>query len=110
MIVSHAGELSQRIDIYERKETKGQAGGLIRAWKKKVSVWGKIRPLTARERIASDRVEGVSGYHVLIRTRTDVDETDSLVWRDRRHNIRSIKERAPRSLYMEVETEVGVAV
>ncbi len=105
-----AGELTQRVDIHEPLDTPGRAGSTVRDWRRLASVYARVRPLTGGERVASDRIEAAGGYHVIVRSRPDINETQSLVWRGRRHNIRWVKQRDPRSLYLEIETDVGVAI
>ena len=106
-----AGELNQRIDVHSQSRTPDGAGGFTnRQWVKVATLFASVRPLTGNERMAADRIEASGGYHVIVRTRMDLNESQSLVWSGRRHNIRWVKARAPRSLYQEIETDLGVAV
>lgn len=106
----HPGELRSLIRLDKPSRTPDGAGGFSRAWVKHAACFARVRPLTGRERLATDRVEATAGYHITIRARADLDETMTIVWGERRHNIRFIKARDPRSLYLEIETEQGVPV
>ena len=105
-----AGDMRQKIRIDMPSRTPDGLGGYSREWVKVATLFATVRPLTGNERNASDRIEAVGGFHVIIRHRRDIDETHTLVWGDRRHNIRWVKRRGPRDLYVEIETSLGVAL
>lgn len=105
-----AGEMNQRIDLFELLETPGRAGGNIKEWRRIKTLFARVRPLTGTERFASDRIEGVGGFHVIVRNQRGLNEKQSLCWDGRRHGIKWIKARGPRSLYIEIETDLGAAI
>ncbi len=110
MLHVYAGDLRDKIIIESPSRAPDGIGGYSREWVKVATVYGKVRPLTGTERTTSDRMEATGGYHIIIRHRRDLKESYTLVWNGRRHNIRWIKERTARDLYIELETEQGAAV
>ncbi len=103
-------ELTEVVTIQEETESKDGAGGLVTAWQDLRKEYALVRPLSGGERMGADRTELISGYLVVIRTRQDVNEKHRIVWRGRAMNIRFPKIRKFRSLFLELECSVGVAV
>jgi SPP1 family predicted phage head-tail adaptor len=105
----HAGLLDQRIELQARTRTADGYGGANVAWSTYATVWAMVRPMTGRERENAQRAEGTSNYLVVIRARSDVDETHRILWRGRYMNIRFPKNAGPRPLFMELEAELGLS-
>jgi SPP1 family predicted phage head-tail adaptor len=106
----HVGEMTEQIELHSVTSTLDGMGGSTRAWAKYADEWAHIRPLTGVEREGAMRTEGTSKYLVVIRNRTDVKDTDKIVWGSRELNIRFPRARGPRDLYLEIEAEVGVRI
>jgi SPP1 family predicted phage head-tail adaptor len=102
--------MTEQIELHSVTSTLDGMGGSTRAWAKYADEWAHIRPLTGVEREGAMRTEGTSKYLVVIRNRTDVKDTDKIVWGSRELNIRFPRARGPRDLYLEIEAEVGVRV
>lgn len=106
----HVGEMTELIELHHVTRTTDGTGGSTRTWTKYADVWSHIRPLTGGENQGADRIEGTAKYLVVIRNRTDVVDTDKIVWGARELNIRFPRERGPRDLYLEIEAEVGARI
>jgi SPP1 family predicted phage head-tail adaptor len=106
------GELDQRISLVSKAETLDGIGGVTTAETIYATVWAHVRamPRGQGEARQSDRVEASGLYVVAIRNRSDVTEKDLVRWRSRDLNIRFIRIRGPRDLYLEMECELGAAV
>jgi SPP1 family predicted phage head-tail adaptor len=104
-----AGELRERVTIRRTTETPNEYGTLVPADTDIATVWALVRPMSGGERDASRQVEASADYLIVMRYRADVRATDTLIWRGYAFNIRFIKDRGPRSLYLEIEAERGVA-
>lgn len=105
-----AGELTELITIREEVISPDGAGGESVIWQNLVKLYAHVRPLTGRESQGSDRTEATAGYLVVFRARTDITEKNKVVWRTREMNIRFVRDRKPRSLYLELECDRGVAI
>lgn len=103
------GELDQRIALQRRTRTRDDAGGATTTWTTYATVWALVRPLSGRERERLMREEATANYLVVIRERDDVLPSDRIQWRSRELNIRFIKSRGARAMYLEIEAELGAA-
>lgn len=105
-----AGELTDLVTLRREETSSDGAGGRNSAWVDLAKVYGHMRPMTGTERQASDRTEAIAGYLLTIRARTDVTEKNKAVWRGREFNIRFVRDRKPRDLYLQLECDRGVAI
>ena len=105
--MANFGRLDQRVSLQHRTLTDDGAGGGTETWTEYAEVWANVRPMSGRERQNAMRAEASSNYVIVIRHRSDVLESDKVVWRDRDLNIRFVKSEGPRPLYLEMEAELG---
>lgn len=106
------GSLDQRITLQSLTRAPDGMGGSSSAWTNIsgcATVWASARPGSAREALASDRVNAGGLYVFTIRNRDDLNEADRIVWRGENYNIRAVRRRGGRELYLEIEAERGVA-
>lgn len=106
------GNLDQRITLQTVTRTSDGIGGYTSSWRNIApapTVWASARPGSAREVLASDRVNAGGLYVFTIRNRDDLNEADRIVWRGENYNIRAVRRRGGRELYLEIEAERGVA-
>jgi SPP1 family predicted phage head-tail adaptor len=104
-----SGELDQRVTFRREQQTSDGMGGQSKTWGDVATVWAHVRPMSGREREHADRLNAEANYLIVIRYRTDIDETDVAVWKGRQFNLRFNKDRA-RSRFLEIEAERGVVV
>jgi SPP1 family predicted phage head-tail adaptor len=109
MSTFRARELDQRVTIRREVRTSDGMGGSTLSWTNLATVWAKVRPMSGREREHSDKVNAQSNYIIVIRYRSDLTESDILVWKDTEFNIRFAKD-TPRSRFLVLEAEKGVPV
>ena len=105
------GDLTELMSLSRRTRTPDGSGGFRSSSDEYARVRASVRPLYGSERFTSDRLEAQAGYLVTIRNRPDVREEDTLRWhqQDRSLNIRFVRRQSARSLYLELETDMGVA-
>lgn len=103
------GEMDQLIDIERETIAADGAGGGVSTWKKvQTGLWAHARPQTAREKQAHNTVEAHAMYLFVVRQEADVAENDRIVWDGDYYNVRGIKTRGGRNLYVQIEAERGV--
>jgi SPP1 family predicted phage head-tail adaptor len=102
------GELDQRVTIQRELRVDDGMGGSTLTWETVATVWAHVRPMSGRELERAQKVGAETMYLVVIHNRSDVDESCTLLWRGKRLNIRTVKLR-PRSTWLEMDTEMGVA-
>ena len=103
------GELDKRVIIEREINTPDRFGGQILTVSTVATVWAHIRPKSAREFIQDTRVNNSTAYLFVIRWRSDIQPSDRLVWLGVSYNITGILDKGPRELYLEIDTERGVA-
>lgn len=107
--VYNARELDQRVTFRKEVQTDDGMGGHSTTWEDVATVWAKVRPMSGGEREHSDRENVRANYLIVIRPRDDIDESCIAVWEGTEFNIRFVKYR-PRSRFLELEAEKGVAI
>ena len=103
-----AGELDQRITIKRETLTTDNMGGSTTTDTDVASVWAHVRPRSGRELGIHDKVEAPAMYLFVIRYRSDLLENDRIVWDGQEYNIRVIRSKGGRKLYLEIDAERGV--
>lgn len=107
-----AGMLSELISIERAANTPDGTGGFT-------EVWGQIPDAPTRayvkassgsERWASGRTEAVSKYKATVRYFDGLFETDSVIIRQRRYNIRFVDNLEMQNRWLELTLDLGVAV
>jgi SPP1 family predicted phage head-tail adaptor len=105
----HPGEMNERIQIIRETRASDGAGGQTLSLTTLASVWAHVRPRSGREMERFDRVNASAMYLFVIRYRTDVEESDRILWKGEYYNIRYIAQGTGRALYLEIDAERGVA-
>lgn len=81
-----SGKLRHPIEIQSATETRDDHGGVVRAWATVATVWGRVRPLTARGReyVTAQQVQAQITHEIEFRWHpTGVTPRDRMVHRDR---------------------------
>lgn len=106
-----AGELDQQVDIHYKTKTVDDGGGVSEAWSALAcDVWAKVVPLSGNESLAYSKLNAIALYRFVFRYRSDLDETQKIVWDGDDYNIRFIPSRGSRPLFVEVIAERGVTI
>ena len=106
----HLGELTEQVSLRSQTPTDDGAGGATVVWADYATVFAHIRPLSGAEREAAQRTAATGMFLVVIRNRDDVKENHVVRWGTRDLNVRFVRARGPRDLFLEVECELGAAV
>jgi SPP1 family predicted phage head-tail adaptor len=88
----NAGELINRLTIYQAVQTQNDAGEVTLAPSKVASVWGDVRPLSSRESLQYGQQVGVTVYKVIIRFFPTLTFDMWIDYRGRRLEISTIDE------------------
>lgn len=102
------GELTERVTLQTKSRAEDGMGGFVEAWVDTATVWALVRPMSGKERAWGEQQQASANYLVVIRYRSGLHEQQRIVWRGTSLNIRFIKDRGPRALYLEIEAEAGV--
>jgi SPP1 family predicted phage head-tail adaptor len=105
------GELDQRIELQKEIRTPDGQGGFTKIWQTQTEVWAHVRPLRGSERQHSDRKQAEGGYLVVIRYRSDVNESWRVNWlyAGKVMDITFAQDGGRRSAYLPLECTRGVA-
>lgn len=107
-----ANQLREPVEFQSKTRVDDGAGGFAETW---AAVSGAptrayVRQLTASERYASGRVEGVSTHMIVVRYTDAVDETMRAVIRGREYNLDPPNNLDLRNQWLEIKAALGVAV
>ena len=104
------GELSERVTFRRYQQSQDEYGALVETTQDYATVWAHVRPSSGNEVEFADSVEARRMYLIVVRYRSDVAHDDVILWRGEPMNIRVIKDRGPRSEFLEIEAEAGVTI
>jgi SPP1 family predicted phage head-tail adaptor len=105
-----AGDLDQRVKLYHRALRGDGSGGATNTPSLYATVWAKVDPVRGAENKQAQRQDAVSNYIVTIRSRTDVVEGDTIVWRSRTMNVRFVHNKGPREQWLRIDADLGAPV
>ena len=70
-----SGRLRHRLALQQATETRGDAGGVVKTFATQATVWGAIEPLSSKEYLAIQQTQAEATVRVVIRYRSDIDDT-----------------------------------
>jgi SPP1 family predicted phage head-tail adaptor len=106
------GRMDQRITLQRLAKTPDGGGGYVESWADFDSnprPWAKVMAKAGRETVIEGRVAAQFTVLFEIYNRTDLVETDRIVWDGVSYNIRGIRREGGQPLTMVIEAERGVA-
>ena len=106
-----AGLLREPVTFQRRSLTSDGAGGQAETWKaiSAAPTRAHVKPLSGRERFASDRIEATLRIRILVRYSTAINETDRVIIRGKAHQIRFINNLEFQDRWLQIDCEGGVA-
>lgn len=105
------GQLDQRVTFQVATDTPDGAGGITKIWANiapNPTVWAKVIYRSGKEQTVGDRTVAQAGVMFTIRNRRDLTEEMRILWNDRAHVIRAVRDFGPREMYLKIECETGV--
>lgn len=108
----HAGMMTQPVSFERATTTDSGRGGYTESWGgvAGASTFGHMKALSGSERWASGRTEAVAKFKLVVRFFDGLVESDSVVFKNRRHNIRFINNIEFKDLWLEIDLDGGAAV
>lgn len=103
-----AGELTERVTFKREVSVSDGVSGYDQEYQTICTAYALVRPMSGREREQANMIHSSGNYLIVIRYRDDIFANCIAEWRGRTLNIRFVKDRGPRSLYLEMEAEMGV--
>lgn len=100
--------IRQRLTLQQEIRTGDSAGGYVRSWQNVADIWAEITPLTGKEKLFSERLQGSITHRILIRFRSDITTENRLFFENRVFNIRSVSNVKELGDTMEILAEEGV--
>lgn len=82
--------LRHRLKLEAPVDQPDGAGGSERSWETVATLWGRIEPLSAEERVAAGRIEAVADHRITIRRRAGLSHQNRFVLGNRRFAITAI--------------------
>lgn len=84
------GRLRHRLKLEQPDDAPDGAGGIARSWQEQATLWGRLEPLSAEERVAAGRIEAVATHRITIRRRAGLSHEMRFALGNRRFAIRAI--------------------
>lgn len=106
-----AGAMDQRITLQRKVLTPDGAGGRSESWVDFVAnprPWAEVIAKAGREGMTEGRIAAQFTVLFKIYHRSDVTETDRILWDGVPYNIRGIRRETGRALRVVIEAERGV--
>lgn len=99
------GDLKRRITIQQQTKVRDGMGGYEDGWAQVAQPWAKISPKSGSEKLRADKLNADGLSTVIIRYRSDLNESMRVVYRGNNYQIRSIIniEEADRFLELTIE-------
>lgn len=106
-----AGMLREPVTFERKTQTPDGGGGFTETWSAISAAPDRafVKPLSGRERWASQRVEATASHMIVVRYFADLTEVDRVVIRDRPYQIRFINNVDFDDKWLEISAEAGVA-
>jgi SPP1 family predicted phage head-tail adaptor len=101
------GQLDKLIKIQRETLTGDGIGGDDLTWVDVSEEWAKAEPLSGAERPEADRPEAQARYMFVIRHRSDLLDTDRIVFNGQNYDIDFIQDEGPRPTYLEINAFRG---
>ncbi len=95
------GKLRHRVTLEQPVDTDDGAGGLTRAWTDVATLWARIEPLSADERVAAERIEAAADTRITVRWRADVTSAMRFSFGARVFEIRGLTDREERHRFLD---------
>jgi SPP1 family predicted phage head-tail adaptor len=103
------GEFDQRITIQRETRTPdGGGGSSVSLVNVATNLYAHVRPRSGKEVGEHTRVEAPAIYLFVIRNRSDIKDTDRILWCGDTYNIRFTRGRGTRARFLEIDAERGV--
>lgn len=99
------GKLRHRLRIDYPVDTDDGSGGTTRTWATLATVWARIEPLSASERVEADRIEAAVRHRVTLRHRGDLTHAMRFVSGTRILKIDGIRDSGERDSFLVCDCE-----
>ena len=106
-----AGAMDQRITLQRLVRTPDGGGGQAEAWQdfpRNPRPWASVMAKSGRENMTEGRITAAFIVLFEIYNRSDVTETDRILWEGAPYNIRGIRREGQRNQRLMIEAERGV--
>jgi SPP1 family predicted phage head-tail adaptor len=103
------GKLRHRVTLQQPVDTDDGAGGTTRTWSEVATLWARIEPMSADERVAAERIEAAADTRITIRWRAGVTSTMRFSFGTRVFEIRGLTDREERHRFLDCLCEEPVS-
>ena len=104
-----AGMLRHKIAIERKQTTPDGVGGFTTAWTPIATPRAHVKDASGTERIQFERINAQARTRFTVRYRSDVRESDRIVFRDVAYNIRHLDNLEYRNRWLVIDADRGVA-
>ena len=101
-----AGELNQRVQLQRRSGAQDAAGQPVNDWSTVATVWARVSHLSGADMVKASADVSIVSTSVVIRLRSDVDESMRLLYRGSVYRITAVLPDERLRQFMELLVEV----
>ena len=106
----YRGKLRHTIQLQNKTRTDDGIGGFSTTWTTYATVKAHIEEMAGKEVVIANRLDASKIIRATIRYRSDVDETDRIIYKGKAHNIRSASNIEGEDKWLLLDMERGVAI
>jgi len=99
--VTPIGRLRHRVTLQQPVDADDGSGGTTRTWSDVATLWARIEPLSADERVAAGRIEAAADHRIVIRWRAGVTAAMRFSFGTRVFEIRGVTDRDERHRFLD---------
>ena len=96
------GPLNKRVDIQARSATVDAFGQESETWATVASVWASVEPLSGRELLAAQQVQGETTHRIRMRYQSGVTTSSRLLFNLRPFDVRSVINKNESGAFLEL--------
>ena len=96
------GPLNKRIDIQARSATVDAFGQESETWATVATVWASVEPLSGRELLAAQQVQGETTHRIRMRYQSGVTTSSRLLFNLRPFDVRSVINKNEAGAFLEL--------
>ena len=96
------GPLNKRVDIQARSATVDAFGQESETWATVATVWASVEPLSGRELLAAQQVQGETTHRIRMRYQSGVTTSSRLLFNLRPFDVRSVINKNESGAFLEL--------
>lgn len=103
--VTDISNMRHRITFQTLSNVADGQGGVTTSWSDLATVWAYVKPISSRERLYTKQIQYQRSHEVIIRHRTDIDQTMRFTFDSRTFQIKGVRRPDERKAFLIIDAE-----